>query len=274
MSSRLWSSDFMNHVSRRAVTVSFVSVAWLSCLTLSQASDVPTSPAPQHASDSPHWAYKGEEGMDHWGMLSHGYMRCETGSHQSPIDLTMPSEVRTPERLQFHYRQTDIQAMHNGHSIQVRVSPGNELHVNGRTYRLMQFHFHEPSEHHIEGKSFPFELHLVHRDRTGHIVVVALLADLGAGHPGLLSLWPSLPMHAGESVASRVLDLSTLIPNNLHHFAYHGSLTTPPCTEGVHWIVMQDKISIAQAQIDQFVTLVGHNARAIQPIHDRRVLAE
>ena len=164
--------------------------------------------------------------------------------------------------------------MHNGHSIQVKVSPGSELHVNGRTYRLIQFHFHEPSEHHIEGKTSPFELHFVHRDQTGHIVVVSLLADLGAGHPVVSALWPFLPVHAGESAASRQFDLSTLAPNNLHHFAYHGSLTTPPCTEGVQWIVMKEKISIAQAQIDQFVALVGHNARAIQPIHDRQVFAE
>ncbi|NOT24305.1 MAG: hypothetical protein HOP22_16505 [Nitrospiraceae bacterium] len=264
----------MHDVSLRIVTVGLVLVAWFSCLALTQAADVPAQSAPRHASDSPHWAYDGEEGMDHWGMLSHGYMACETGSHQSPIDITMPSEDRAPERLQFHYRKTDIQAMYNGHSIQVKVSPGNELHVNERIYRLMQFHFHEPSEHHIEGKEFPFEIHLVHRDRVGHIVVLSLLADLGAGHPVVSDIWASLPMHAGESVLSRQLDLSTLIPDNLHHFAYHGSLTTPPCTEGVHWIVMKNKISITQAQRDRFVALVGHNARAVQPIHDRRVLDE
>ena len=264
----------MNHISRRTMTVALVLVTWLYCLTVGQAADALAESAAHQSSDSPHWAYDGEEGMDHWGMLSHGYMTCEAGSHQSPIDITMPGEDQAPELLQFHYRQVDIQAMHNGHSIQVRVSPGSELHVNGRTYRLMQFHFHEPSEHHIEGRSSPFELHLVHRDQTGHIVVVSFLADLGAGHSIVSALWPALPMHAGESAPSRQLDLSSLIPNNLHHFAYHGSLTTPPCTEGVHWIVMKEKILIAQAQIDQFVALVGHNARAIQPIHDRKVLAE
>jgi len=264
----------MHQISRRTVTVALVAVAWLSCLAMSQAADAPAEPVPQHSSNSPHWAYDGEEGMDHWGMLSRGYMTCETGSHQSPIDITMPGEDWAPELLQFHYRQADIQAMHNGHSIQVRVSPGSELHVNERTYQLMQFHFHEPSEHHIEGKASPFELHLVHRDRTGHIVVLSLLTDLGVGHPVLSAVWASLPVRAGDSAPSRQLDLSTLIPNHLHHFAYHGSLTTPPCTEGVHWIVMQDKISIEQAQIDKFVGLVGHNARAIQPIHDRQVLAE
>lgn len=264
----------MNHIARRIVTVGFALVAWFYWGTAGQASDVPVESALHHSSDSPHWTYDGEQGMDHWGMLSRGYMTCESGSHQSPIDIMMPAEDRAPERLQFHYRRADIQTMHNGHSIQVKVSPGSELQVNGRTYQLMQFHFHEPSEHHIEGKASPFELHLVHRDGIGHIVVVSLLADLGVGHPVLSTLWSSLPMHAGESAPSRQLDLSALIPNNLHHFAYHGSLTTPPCTEGVHWIVMKDKISIAQAQIDQFVVLVGHNSRAIQPIHDRQVLAE
>ena len=264
----------MKHISGQMETVGLLLVAWLYCFTLGQTADAFAQSGPQHSGDSPHWAYDGAQGMDHWGMLSHDYMTCEAGSHQSPIDITMPSEDRAPERLLLHYRQAELQAMHNGHSIQVKVSPGSELHVNGRTYRLMQFHFHEPSEHHIEGKTSPFELHFVHRDQAGHIVVVSLLADLGAGHPVVSALWSSLPMYAGESAPSRQLDLSTLIPNSLHHFAYQGSLTTPPCTEGVQWIVMRDKISIAQSQIDQFVALVGHNARAIQPIHDRRVLAE
>ena len=264
----------MNYLSRRTVMIGFALAAWFYWDTVGQAADAPAASALQHSSDSPHWAYGGEEGINHWGMLSHGYMTCETGSHQSPIDIRMPGEDRVPERLQFHYRQTDIQPMHNGHSIQVRVSPGNELHVNGRIYRLMQFHFHEPSEHHVEGKASPFEIHLVHRDHTGHIVVVAFLTELGVGHPVLSALWPSLPRREGESAPSRQFDLPSLIPNNLHHFAYHGSLTTPPCTEGVQWIVMKEKISIAQAQVDQFVALVGHNARAIQPIHNRQVLAE
>jgi carbonic anhydrase len=264
----------MNPISRQKGTIGLLLVAWLYCFILGQMADAWAQTGPQPSSNSPHWTYYGEEGMDHWGMLSHSYMTCETGSHQSPVDITMSSEHQAPARLQFHYRTADLQAMHNGHSIQVRVSSGNELHVNGRTYQLMQFHFHEPSEHHIEGKSSPFEIHLVHRDRAGHIVVVSLLAELGPGHPVVSTLWSSLPMYAGESAPSRQLELSTLIPNNLHHFAYHGSLTTPPCTEGVQWIVMKEKISIAQAQIDQFVALVGHNARAIQPIHDRRVLAE
>jgi carbonic anhydrase len=221
-----------------------------------------------------HWSYEGQESAAHWDMLSPAYMTCEAGSHQSPINISMPRHAQQQERLVFHYHSGLVRALDNGHTIQVNVSPGNELHLNGRTYSLSQFHFHDPSEHHVEGRTYPMEIHLVHRDRKGHVVVMGLLVETGPPNQSLAELWAMLPMKAGELGSAHQFNPQDLIPSNSHHFSYHGSLTTPPCTEGVQWIVLRDTIAMSAQQIAQFISVVGHNARPIQPLHDRKISEE
>jgi carbonic anhydrase len=162
----------------------------------------------------------------------------------------------------------------NGHTIQVNVPPGSELHVNGRTYRLGQFHFHEPGEHHVDGQTYPMEIHLVHQDTKGHIVVLALLVETGSPNQSLAALWNMLPTTEGEQGSERTFNPRDLLPTGTHHFSYHGSLTTPPCTEGVQWIVLRDPVSMSARQVAQFVSIIGHNARPVQPLHGRRVHEE
>jgi len=221
-----------------------------------------------------HWSYEGPESASHWGMLSQAYMACEAGSHQSPIDITMPRHAKTQERLGFHYHPASVRALDNGHTIQVNVPPGSELHLNGRTYRLGQFHFHDPSEHHVEGKSYPLEIHFVHQDDKGHVAVIAVLVETGPENKPLAALWTMLPTMTGEVGSERTLNPRDLLPLNTHHFSYHGSLTTPPCTEGVQWIVLRDPIAMSAQQIAQFVSIIGHNARPIQSLHGRSIEAE
>lgn len=220
---------------------------------------------------SPHWGYEGEEGADHWGMRSPAYMACEAGSHQSPINISMPSHAQQQERLVFQYRSALVRALDNGHTIQVNVSPGNELHLNGRTYFLRQFHFHDPSEHHVDGLAYQMEIHLVHQDQNGHVVVIGVFAEAGSPNQALAKLWAMLPMKAGEVGSDHQFNPQDLIPSNRHHFSYHGSLTTPPCTEGVQWIVLRDPISMSPQQIGQFTSIIGQNARPVQPSHGRRI---
>jgi carbonic anhydrase len=228
--------------------------------------------ADEHA--LPHWGYEGEESAAHWGMRSSAYMTCEAGSHQSPIDITMSHHAQQQERLVFHYHSGLVRALDNGHTIQVNVQPGNELHLNGRTYFLSQFHFHDPSEHHVDGRTYPMEVHLVHRDRKGHVVVIGVLIEAGVLNQSLAELWAMLPMKAGEVGSEHPFNPQDLIPHNSHYFSYHGSLTTPPCTEGVQWIILRDPITMSTQQISQFISVVGHNARPIQPIHDRKIHEE
>ncbi len=224
--------------------------------------------------EAPHWSYDGQESAAHWAMLSPAYMACEAGSHQSPIDITMPRHTKTQERLAFHYHSASVRAVDNGHTIQVNVPPGSELHLNGRIYRLRQFHFHDPSEHHIDGRASPMEIHLVHQDSRGHIAVIGVLVEAGPSNQSLVNLWSTLSTKAGEQGLERSFDPRLLVPASHHHVSYHGSLTTPPCTEGVQWIVLRDPITMSARQIAQFVSVIGHNARPIQPLHDRRIHEE
>jgi carbonic anhydrase len=215
-----------------------------------------------------------EHAPPHWGMRSSSYMTCEAGSHQSPINISMPSHAQQQERLVFHYQSSLVRALDNGHTIQVNVPSGNELQLNGRTYSLSQFHFHDPSEHHVDGRTYPMEIHMVHQDRKGHVVVIGLLVETGSPNQSLEDLWAMLPMKAGELRSEHPFNPQDLIPHNSHHFSYHGSLTTPPCTEGVHWIVLRDPITISTQQIAQFVSIIGQNARPVQLLHGRGVQEE
>jgi carbonic anhydrase len=220
-----------------------------------------------------HWSYEGQESASHWGMLSQAYMACEAGSHQSPINISMPFHAQQ-ERLVFYYQSGLVRALDNGHTVQVNVPPGNELHLNGRIYHLNQLHFHDPSEHHIDGRTYPMEIHLVHKDRKGHVVVIGVLVETGLPNQSLAELWTMLPMKTGELGSEHRFNPQELIPSNSHHFSYHGSLTTPPCTEGVQWIVLRDPISMSAKQIAQFVSIIGENARPIQPLHGRQIQEE
>jgi carbonic anhydrase len=215
-----------------------------------------------------------EHAPPHWGMRSSSYMTCEAGSHQSPINISMPSHAQQQGRLVFRYQLSLVRALDNGHTIQVNVPSGNELQLNGRTYSLSQFHFHDPSEHHVDGRTYPMEIHLVHQDRKGHVVVIGLLVETGSPNQSLEDLWAMLPMKAGELGSEHPFNPQDLIPHNSHHFTYHGSLTTPPCTEGVQWIVLRDPITMSTQQIAQFVSIIGQNARPVQLLHGRRIQEE
>jgi carbonic anhydrase len=229
------------------------------------------------AADEPapsHWGYEGQESAAHWGMLGPAYMACEAGSHQSPINVSMPRHAQQQERLVFQYQSGLVQALDNGHTIQVSVPPGNALHLNGRTYFLSQFHFHDPSEHHVDGRTYPMEIHLVHQNKKGHIVVLAAFIETGPTNQSLAELWTMLPTKAGEQGPEHTFNPRALLPPGTHHVSYHGSLTTPPCNEGVQWIVLRDPVTMSAQQVEQFVSVIGHNARPIQPLHERQIREE
>lgn len=219
-----------------------------------------------------HWDYLGVEGPEHWSMLTPKYMTCETGRQQSPINITMAHHGQHSETLEFHYQTSELHELNNGHTIQVSHTSGCNVELNNHTYALRQFHFHEPSEHHIEGHAFPMEMHLVHQDDRGHILVIAVMLKIGADKPVLGKLWEWLPAQLGQEVAIPLnLSIADILPKNTRHFSYSGSLTTPPCSEGVQWIVLEEPILIAQHDVEQFVGIIGHNARPVQPLGNRRI---
>ncbi|NKB80533.1 MAG: hypothetical protein GKS05_01285 [Nitrospirales bacterium] len=226
-----------------------------------------------------HWSYQGVEGPDHWAMLKPSYMTCETGRQQSPINIVMPHAGYNQENLEFHYKPTPLIIRNNGHTIQVNYQKGSFFRLNGRSYKLRQFHFHDPSEHHIDGKAYPMEMHLVHQDEKGHIVVIGVLLTFGKENPAFARVGDWLQAHIGHRFPAQgqevstdlTFDLMDVLPDTIHHFSYHGSLTTPPCSEGVQWVILKVPMKISKKQADRFITTIGQNARPIQPLNYRDV---
>lgn len=219
-----------------------------------------------------HWDYLGVENPSHWGTLSKEYRTCETGNRQSPINITMTHHGEHHQQLLFHYNTSQLHEMNNGHTIQVSHVSGCRVDLNDRKFKLRQFHFHAPSEHHIEGKAFPMEMHLVHQDELGHVLVIAVMMKTDAIQSVLSKLWKWLPEQSEKEVSIPLeLSLTDILPTNTSHYTYSGSLTTPPCTEGVQWIVLKEPMHVTQEDVDQFVHIIGHNARPIQPLRNRHI---
>ncbi len=230
---------------------------------------------PSRAHDEPllaHWDYMGIEGPEHWGLLSKAYMTCEAGDRQSPINIETTQKPQSQQTIKFQYAPTRIFEVNNGHTIQVSHESGCKADLNGRPYRLRQFHFHDPSEHHIDGKTFPMEMHLVHQDAEGQILVVAVLMEVGSDEPVLTKLWDWLPDQIEREVSLPLeTNIGAILPENPQFYSYSGSLTTPPCTEGVKWIVLKEPITIAQQDVEKFVEIIGYSARPEQPVGDRQI---
>jgi carbonic anhydrase len=218
-----------------------------------------------------HWSYGGAGGPEQWGAMKSEFSTCSTGSRQSPIDIR--SGVRVDlEPIQFDYRPSGFRVIDNGHTIQVNVGGGNSIEVQGRRYDLVQFHFHRPSEERIDGRQFDMVAHLVHKDPEGRLAVVAVLLDRGSAHPLVQTIWNNLPLEKGEEVAAKAaLDMNHLLPADRRYYTYMGSLTTPPCSEGVLWMVMQQPVPIATDQINVFSRLYPMNARPVQSAAGRLI---
>jgi len=220
-----------------------------------------------------HWGYANNEGPEYWGSLSSKFALCDTGKNQSPIDLSGFTEAELAP-LAFSYDTAVTELVNNGHTIQANYRPGSSLTVDGHTFELKQFHFHVPSENHIDGQSYPMEAHLVHADKDGNLAVVAVMFQLGEANPVVEALWQQLPLHAGEEAeVNSTVNAETMLPESQDYYRFNGSLTTPPCTEGVWWLVMKQPVSVSQAQIDKFAEAIHHpNNRPVQALNARTVL--
>lgn len=219
------------------------------------------------------WRYSGESGPERWGRLRPEWAQCSDGRRQSPIVLHDGIGIRVDQPpLQFDYRPARFTVTDSGHGIEVRIEGRHTLSVLGRVYALRQLHFHVPAEEQINGRRYPMSIHLVHADEAGRLAVVALPLDDGAEHPAVQAVWNHLPLESGGTESAQMsIDLTALLPEDRRYFSYSGSLTTPPCTEGVLWIVMKRAQSVSPAQIATFTHLYSSNARPFQPLGDRLV---
>ena len=224
---------------------------------------------------APHWSYEGAEGPEHWSELSEDFLICSEGWNQSPINLVDDVHANLPE-LQFEYYSSTVDEINNGHTIQQNIKPGSFVRVPERneSYELKQFHFHSPSEHTVDGKHFAMEIHFVHTDKNGELAVVGVMIDEGEEHPVLSQLWAFMPENSGDTSQKPIgIEETNLLPPTREYYAYSGSLTTPPCTEGVRWVVLKTPIQASAEQIAAFKNRMGPATnRPVQPIHARTIL--
>lgn len=218
-----------------------------------------------------HWDYTGSVGPDAWGRMRPEYDKCATGNRQSPIDIRGGIAVDL-EPIKFDYRPSAFSVIDNGHTVQVNVEPGNSITITGRRYELLQFHFHRPSEERIDGRQYDMVAHLVHKGVDGRLAVVAVLLDRGSAQAIVQSVWNNLPLEKGDEVhAGTRIDLSQLLPEDKRYYTYMGSLTTPPCSEGVLWMVMKQPVPVSAEQVAIFARLYPMNARPIQQADGRLI---
>ncbi len=221
-----------------------------------------------------HWGYTGNAGPEHWGKLSSKYKACSTGQTQSPINLK-PSEGATVEPILFDYHATPLSIMHNGHTVQVSYQPGSTISIGDKRYELLHLQFHTPSEHRINGHRSEMEVHFVHRSKEGEIAIVGLLMNAGAYNVSLAEIWKRMPAReSAEQIHRNVLiNAADLLPKRKKYFRYMGSLTTPPCSEGVHWYVLDTPVTVGESQVKRLANAVGDNARPIQALNNRLLLS-
>lgn len=217
------------------------------------------------------WGYAGAVGPAHWAELDPEFSRCARGSRQSPIDIQGGIEVDL-DPIAFDYHASGFRVVDDGRTVRVDVDAGNAIEVLGRRYELQQFHFHRPAEERIDGRPFAMVAHLEHRSADGRLAVVAVLLEPGSANPAVQAVWNNLPLEKGEPVVARKrLEPGALLPEEHAYYTYMGSLTTPPCSEGVLWMVMRQPVQLSAAQIAIFARLYPMNARPLQQAAGRLI---
>lgn len=228
---------------------------------------------PLFAQHSPHWGYEGDGGPANWSKLDPASAACGVGKRQSPIDIKGAQTAVLPP-LKFDYNSVPLNIIDNGHTIQVNYAPGSTLSVGGKTSILKQFHFHHPSEEHLNGHGYDMVAHLVHADGEGHLVVVAVLFKTGQANALIGQIWKNIPAEKDKAVEvpGTTLNARNLLPSDIGYYTFSGSLTTPPCSEGVTWFVLKTATSFSPGQLGAFASLYPNNARPIQPTNGREIL--
>ncbi|CAN1552768.1 carbonic anhydrase [Limnohabitans sp. B9-3] len=235
--------------------------------------DCAVSKAPAHGKKDSHhavhWAYDGEMGPEKWGDE---FPTCAKGSKQSPLNITGPFE-KSKDVLTVAYKEGPLKILNNGHTIQVNVEPGSTLKINKDVYNLLQFHFHRPSEEQIDGKPMAMVAHFVHKSAEGKLAVLGVLLNEGKDNAAIQTLWNNAPMSEGPEVKPEkaTFDPAKLVPAALTHYSYEGSLTTPPCTEGVNFYILKTPVDIGKKQVIDFP--FKRNARPVQPLNGRKINA-
>jgi carbonic anhydrase len=226
------------------------------------------------AQTTAHWDYEGKDGVLRWGKLDPAYKACSQGHEQSPIDIRGAHLNKALQPIEFHYIAGAMTLTNNGHTIQADVHPGSYIVAGGVRYDLVQFHFHHPAEEAVKGKLTDLSVHLVHKSADGKLAVIAvrMTEDVGSPNAVLASLWPHLPRKAGASEKiAEMVSPAGFLPADRGYWTYTGSLTVPPCTEGVRWFVLEQEMPLSRDQLRAFSALFKMNSRPLQDPHGRRI---
>lgn len=270
-----------NTINRALLFSLFLSLLFYSC----SKEDLPTnnekeqeSRAPIHKSD---WSYEGETGPVHWGSLSPDYIMADIGREQSPINIDRSQTVfKDLPSISYNYGESFVQLINNGHTVQANIKDKeNSITIGDKEYTLAQFHFHTQSENTVDGRHAPVEMHLVHKADDGNLAVVGVFFVDGEKNETLEELWENLPDvddTCGYESQEEV-EIDELLPENHTCYRFDGSLTTPPCTEGVKWTVMANPLEMSSNQINAFFQIFSGlhfpegNRRPVQPLNKRTV---
>ncbi|NOZ54911.1 MAG: carbonic anhydrase [Gammaproteobacteria bacterium] len=222
------------------------------------------------------WSYEGETSPEYWANLSPEFHLCSKGTQQSPIDITVAKSSDDLPELKFKYKKTPLIIKNNGHAIEVEYEQGSTLKLDGEKYRLLQFHFHTPSEHAKDGSAYPMEAHLVHINTSGQLAVVGIFMKQGKENKFIQKIWDYMPEEEGKiMVEDTRINIKKFLPDDNdegeEYYHYAGSLTTPPCSEGVKWFVLNEAVEISAEQITQFQAIFPLNARPVQALNDRMI---
>jgi carbonic anhydrase len=218
-----------------------------------------------------HWGYSGEHGPAEWGGMEPGFSECKLGKEQSPIDIRDAKVAKLPA-LDLHYAASGAEVVNNGHTIQVNLANGGALNLDGVPYKLVQFHFHAPSEEQVNGEAFSMVIHMVHQNANGKLAVVAVLLKEGKSNAILAPIFEKLPQSEGKKMTlAGTFSPIDILPVDHGYFKFIGSLTTPPCSEGVRWQVLKQPVEVSKEQIAAFRKLYPMNARPVQPVNGRKI---
>ena len=222
-----------------------------------------------------HWGYEGKASPEHWGEIDEAYKTCQTGMNQSPVNIDSTFKAQLAPLLT-HYTDGPVTLLNNGHTIQAAMKSGtpDSITLDNVTWTLQQFHFHAPSENTVHGKHYAMEMHLVHVNAEGESVVVAVMFDKGEANKALDDLWKNMPAVAEQHTALKpTLDINQLLPTDKTYWRFSGSLTTPPCSEGVTWLIFKHPLTLSASQLEKFTHAMHHdNNRPVQPLHGRVVV--
>ncbi len=238
--------------------------------------------APSH--EDPHWSYEDKTGPANWGSISPKWSACSQGKSQSPIDIGKTTKADFPE-MKANFKPAQLKIIHhthmadainNGHTVQVNYTEGDTLTIGDEQFQLLQYHFHSPSEHTVGGKHYPMEMHMVHKSAGGKLAVVGVFIEKGKHNAAFDPIWSNLPKSKGvENHFQKVLvDVNALLPASKTTYRYDGSLTTPPCSEDVKWIIMTTPIQLSAKQVTAFQNITNGNNRPVQPLNGRSIVTD